>query len=268
MSRRARLLAWCWIFSSTCAAATVAADDTVARVGFDQRLHAVIPGGLHFRDESGADVRIAEYLNRSPLLLVFTYYGCSSLCPTVVGHLVETLDQAETTPAHPYQVIAVSIDPGDSPAIAAQKKSVYLSSRPHGRSGENWHLLTGSPANIAALANAAGFRYAYDVATHQYEHPAGFVVLTPQGTIARYFFGFDYTPRELAAALDGAAARRIASPVQRLLLLCFHIDSTTGKYDAAVLQALRWMAMAGIVSLVALYAAARRRERGNAARTK
>ena len=267
MTRRARLLAWCWILASTCAAAAVGADDIVARLGFDQRLHAVIPGGLHFRDERGTDVRIADYLDRSPLLLVFTYYGCSSLCPTFVGHLVETLERTETTSARRYQIIAVSIDPGDSPAIAAQKKSVYLSGAARVRS-EDWHLLTGSPANIAALADAAGFRYGYDVATHQYEHPAGFVVLTPRGTIARYFFGFDYTPRELAAALDEAAARRISSPVQRLLLLCFHIGSPTGKYDATVLRALRWMALAGIASLVALYVAARRRERRDAARTK
>jgi protein SCO1/2 len=251
-----RMLACCCAFVMACAAAAMAPENIPARVGFDQRLGAAIPPGLKFRDENGADVRLATYFGRSPSLLVFAYFGCSNLCPTVIGNLAEALDRAGNAAGSRYQVLVVSIDPGDSPGLAATKKAAYLSGAQRPDAGKGWHLLTGSPANIAALTDAAGYRYAYDGDVHQYAHPAGVVVLTPQGTIARYFFGFDYTPGELLAALDAAAAKRIDSPAQRLLLLCFHFEPA-GKYGPAVLGALRWSALAACLALAAAFAAAR-----------
>lgn len=254
-----RVLACCWVFAAACA--TAAPLDIAARVGFDQRLGAAIPPGLTFRDENGVELRLATYFGRSPLLLVFAYFGCSSLCPTVIGTLAGALDHAGIAAGSRYQVIVVSIDPGDSPALSSIKKTAYLSAALRLDTGNGWHFLTGSPANIAALADAAGYRYAYDVDAHQYAHPAGLVVLTPRGTIARYFFGFDYMPGELLAALDAAAAKRIDSPAQRLLLLCFHF-APAGKYSPTVLGALRWTALAACLALAAAFAAARRRARG------
>ena len=256
------MLACCGLFAAAaCVDATVATGGVADRIGFDQRLNRAIPPGLHFRDESGDDIRLSRYFGRSPLVLVFAYFGCSNLCPTVVGNLAANLDRAGAAAGTGYQVIVASIDPGDSPALAAIKKSAYLSGATRNDAGDRWHLLTGSPANIAALADAAGFRYVYDAATHQYAHPAGVVVLTPQGTIARYFFGFDFTPGELRSALDAAAARRIGSPVQRLLLRCFHFEPS-GKHSAAVLATLRWTALACLALAVALVFA-RRRTRGD-----
>ncbi|MGH8713193.1 MAG: SCO family protein [Casimicrobiaceae bacterium] len=254
------LLASFWVTGPACAAANLAAADIAGRVGFDQHLNAPIPPDLRFRDETGTPVRLGAYFGTSPLVLVFAYYGCSTLCPTVLGHLAATLDRGGPAPGAGYQVIVASIDPGDSPAVASARKAVYLPTASRPQTGKAWHLLTGSQASIAALARVAGFRYAYDAATHQYAHPAGIVVLTPRGTIARYFFGFDFTPAELRTALDAAAAQRIASPVQRLLLLCFHFDPA-GKYSATVMQALRWMALATLLALAAMLAAARWRRR-------
>jgi len=248
-----RMLA-CWlVFATACAAAQAPPRDIAARVGFDQHLGKPIPPGLTFHDDKGAAVQLGTYFGRSPLLLVFAYFGCSNLCPTVIGNLAGALEGDGA--AGPYQVIVVSIDPGDSPVLAAEKKSVYLSAAQ--RSGNRWHLLTGGPTDIAALAEAAGFRYAYDDASHQYAHPAGLVVLTPQGSIARYFFGFDYTPGELHAALEAAAERRIDSPAQRLLLLCFHF-APAGKYSSAILAALRWTVLAACIGLAVAFAAGRR----------
>jgi protein SCO1/2 len=229
------------------------------RVAFDQRLGAAIPPGLKFHDENGAEVRLAAYFGRSPLFLVFAYFGCSNLCPTVIGNLVGALGRAGIAAGSRYQVIVVSIDPGDSPALASIKKSSYLSAAQRTDAANRWHFLTGSPANIAALADAAGYRYAYDETAHQYAHPAGMVVLTPRGTIARYFFGFDYTPGELLAALDAAATKRVDSPAQRLLLLCFHF-APAGRYSPAVLGALRWTVLT-CVALAAAFAALRWRAR-------
>jgi protein SCO1/2 len=256
------LASCCLFFSASVAALTP--DDLTDRIGFDQRLNGAIPAGLHFRDENGADIRLGNYFGGSPLVLVFAYFGCSSLCPTVVGNLAASLDRTGMAAGTGYQVIVASIDPGDSPALAASKKSAYLSDTGEPDASAGWHLLTGSPANIAALADAAGFRYAYDAATHQYAHPAGMIVLTPQGSIARYFFGFDFTPSELRSALRAAAARQIGSPAQRLLLRCFHLEPS-GKHSAAVLALLRGAALAMCLALAAGWALARRSARGKSA---
>jgi protein SCO1/2 len=254
------MAACCWLICSACAATGLAPADRSDRIGFEQHLNADIPPGLHFRDEHGADVRLGTYFGRSPLVLVFAYFGCSSLCPTVVGNLAETLDRTGIAAGSRYQVIVASIDPGDSPVLAAMKKAVYLSGVSQMDADDGWHLLTGNPANIAALADAAGFRYTYDAVSHQYMHPVGVVVLTPHGTVARYFFGFDFTPNELISALDAAAAKRIGSPVQNLLLRCFHFEPE-GRHSVAVLRALRWTALATCLALAVAFVAARWRSR-------
>ena len=132
-------------------------------------------------------------------------------------------------------MIVVSINPHDTPAQAAAMKARYPgnTSPQAGR----WHFLTGDEPEIAELARAAGFRYAYDAASGQYAHAAGFLLLTPGGRISRYLFGFDFTSGQLEQAIGQAAARRIAAPVDQLLLLCFHYDPFTGRYSATAMAA-------------------------------
>ncbi|MDD5328612.1 MAG: SCO family protein [Sulfuricella sp.] len=228
-------------------------DELARRAGFEQHLNRAIPAELRFRDEAGRSVRLADYLGAAPAVLVFSYYGCANLCPTVIGNLAGRLGAITLPAAENPQVVVVSIDPADSPALAARMKARFI-----GRPGAaRLHLLTGDAASIARLADAAGFRYAYDTATHQYAHPAGIVLLTPQGRIARYLFGFDFTPGQLARALHEAAAQRIASPAERLLLLCFHYDPATGRYSATVLSVLQGLALALLAGLIAMVAVRR-----------
>ncbi|HJU24562.1 MAG TPA: SCO family protein [Casimicrobiaceae bacterium] len=207
-------------------------ETLAAQAGFTQRMGNVLPGALAFRDESGRAVRIADYYGDAPIVLVFAWFGCRTLCPTVIGNLAQSVAKAGIAPGR-YGVIVASIDPRDAPADAARMKR-----NPVVRDARAWHFLTGREDAIDALANAAGFRYAYDADTHQYAHPAGFVILTPDGRVSRYFFGFDFAPSELRDALRDAGNDAIASPVDRLLLLCFHF-APTGRYSADVLQALR-----------------------------
>ncbi|HEY2863869.1 MAG TPA: SCO family protein [Casimicrobiaceae bacterium] len=265
MKIHARVLALVsgWFLVSACAAATLSAQAVADRVGFDQHLDATLPLGLDFRDEAGRGVHLGDYFGAAPVVLAFAYYGCSSLCPTVVGHLVDTLDRSGLTPGRGYRVIVASIDPGDSPALASMKKATYLENAKRPHTAEAWHLLTGSEANISALTQAAGFRYAYDADAHQYAHPAGIIVLTPHGVIARYVFGFEATPEELRSALNDAAAQRIASPAERLLLLCFHF-APSGRYSTAILLALRWITLAMLLALLAWFTSRRRRKRADA----
>ncbi len=84
-----------------------------------------------------------------------------------------------------------------------------------------------------------GFSYAYDDALRQYVHPAGFLVATPEGRIARYFMGVRFEPRDVRLALVEASAGRIGSPTDRLLLLCSHFDPATGRYSGAAMTLVR-----------------------------
>ena len=258
--RRQAILLGCLLLWQSCQALAGTAADLAEKVGFDQHLNEALPLGLPFRDETGKSVRLGDYFGASPVILAFSYYGCGTLCPVVMGNLADKLVRLRLTGDRPLQVVIVSFDPGDSPALAATKKAALLKPAPH-RDEQDWHLLTGSSGEIDALTRAAGFRYVYDSATHQYAHPAGIVVVTPQGRISRYFFGFDFSARELRGALAKAADERIATPVQRLLLLCFHYDPATGKYSGTILETLRAMAALMLLAALAWLASRFQRER-------
>jgi protein SCO1 len=255
VSRLAALL--CALAFAPGAVAGITAADLPQRAGFEQRLGERVPATLTFRDESGARVRLSDYFGASPIVLVFAWYGCTTLCPTVVGNLVQSLDRS-ALPRGSYRVLVASIDPRDAPADARRMKRNWLATASRRDDARAWHLLTGDAADIATLTHAAGFRYAYDDDAHQFAHPAGIVLLTPRGTIARYFLGFDFTPAELGDAVRDAGAERVGSPVAQLLLLCFHF-APSGKYSADVLQALRIASAGLLLGGLALFVRARRR---------
>jgi protein SCO1/2 len=251
-----RALTWLLLAAlalATGALARVTPEQAASDVGFEQHLGARIPGSLVFRDEHGAGARLADYYGKAPMVLVFAWYGCSTLCPTVVGNLAQALERTGLARAD-YQVLVASIDPHDAPADASRMKRKHLATV----RGSAWHLLTGGERDIAALAQAAGFRYAYDEDTHQYAHPAGILLLTPRGTIARYFLGFDYTPAALREGLEAAANDEIASPADRLLLVCFHFGPG-GRYSATVLESLRIASVALALAAAGVALVRRRR---------
>jgi len=248
----------CALAFATPALAHLTPERAAQQAGFEQRLSQPVPGALAFRDESGRAVRLADFFGASPIVVVFAWYGCTTLCPTVIGNLAQALARSGLTSGS-YRVLVTSIDPRDAPADAQRAKQRYLADA-HVDAGA-WHLLTGNEAAIAAFTRAVGFRYAYDDAAHQYAHPAGIVLLTPQGTIARYLFGFGFTPAALRDGVDGAAASEIAGPVDRLLLLCFHF-TPAGRYSSAVLQALRAGGAGLLLAALAFAAVALRRTRG------
>ncbi len=234
-------------------------DGYAGRVRFDQHLNAAVPGQMRFQDESGREVRLQDFLGIAPVGLVFSYYRCTNLCPTVIRNLADRLAQGSAGPGRDLRVVVVSIDPSDSPASAAQAKLKDLDRVPLGERDARWHFLTAKAADVGELARTVGFRYAYDSTSHQYAHPAGFALLTPDGRISRYFFGFDYSAEQLADAIGQASARRIASPIDRLLLVCFHYDPLTGRYSATILTALRGMAVAMLIAAVPIGWLLRRR---------
>jgi protein SCO1 len=221
------------------------------RVGIDQRLDEQVPPELSFRDETGATVRLGDYFHSErPVILVLAYYRCPMLCTEVLNGLVDSLKAINFEMGRQYQVVTVSFDPKDSPEIAAQKKATYAGS--YGRSGveQGWHFLTGEQEEIKQLAEAVGFRYVYDPATDQYAHASGIMVLTPQGKLSRYFFGIEYPARDLRLALVESSAGKVGSPVDQLLLLCYHYDPATGRYTASAMFMVR---CGGVVTVLALF---------------
>jgi protein SCO1/2 len=233
-------------------------------VRIEQRLNEQISAGLEFRDEAGRTVRLGDYFGRKPTILVLAYYKCPKLCGLVLNGLRESLDLIEFDAGKQFQVVVVSFDPREKPALAAKKKEVYVSL--YGRPGaeEGWHFLTGDPEPIRQLCDAAGFFYAYDAKNDQYVHASAIMVLTPEGKLSRYFYGVKYVPSDVRLGLVEASERKIGTPVDSVLLYCFHYDPARGKYTADVMRFVRIGGAATVLGLVAMCAFLLRRERRQA----
>jgi protein SCO1 len=219
------------------------------KVGIDQKLNQTIPLNLTFHDENGSTVPLSSYFGQRPVILTLVYYQCPMLCTQVLNGLVSGLLPVKLDVGKDFDIVTVSIDPAETPAMARAKKDVYV--RRYGRqtTAEGWHFLTGEQANIAALASAVGYRYAYDANIKQYAHPSAVMVLTPEGRIAQYFYGIEYTPKDLRLGLVESSKGQIGTVVDQALLYCYHYDPTTGKYGAAVMNILR---LAGIATVMGM----------------
>ena len=245
--------------------ASVQAQETaggvVNQVGFDQKLGVQLPLDLRFRDESGRELTLGDLFGRRPVILAPVYYRCPMLCNQVLNGLTRSLKPLSLDAGKDFDVVAVSINPDETPELAAMKKLSYLEryDRPGSESG--WHFLTGEEASIAALTRAIGFRYTYNPRTKLFAHAAGVVVVTPDGRVARYFYGIDYPAKELQAVLEQARQGRVGSPIGRLLLLCYDYDAATGKYTLSILRLIRVLGTATAVALGSFLFVMFRRER-------
>jgi cytochrome c oxidase subunit 2 len=230
-------------------------------VHFDQRLDEQVPMDLNFRDESGQTVRLGDYFGKKPVILSLVYYECPMLCTQVLNGQVTSLRGIAFNVGEQFNVVTVSFNPRETPALAKAKKEMYLSR--YGRPGaeEGWHFLTGDPKAIASLADSVGFHYIYDALLNQYAHASGIMVLTPQGRISRYFYGIDYSPRDLRLGLVEASAGKIGTPVDQIMLLCYHYDAATGKYGVMVTNSLRIGGIIIVLLIVTLFFLLQRRVR-------
>jgi len=233
----------------------------VNQVGFDQSLGTQLPLNIRFRGDSGRELTLGDVFGRRPVILAPVYYRCPMLCNQVLNGLTRSLKPLSLGAGRDFDVVAVSIDPDETPELAARKKLSYLEryDRPGSESG--WHFLTGDEASIAALTRAIGFRYTYNPRTKLYAHAAGVVVVTPDGRIARYFYGIDFPAKDLQAELERARQGRVGSPTARLLLLCYDYDAATGKYTLSILRLIRVLGTATAVALGGFLLVMFRRER-------
>ncbi|HEY2802089.1 MAG TPA: SCO family protein [Chthoniobacterales bacterium] len=223
--------------------------DDLKRVGYDQHIGQPISPGLTFQEADKRTVAFRDLFNSKPTLLVLGYYQCPMLCTLINDGMIEALQELRFNVGRDFNVINVSIDPHETSEMAANKKKEYLTR--YGRPGaaKGWHFLTGDEQSIEQLANEAGFRYKYDPELHQYAHPSGFIVLTPDGTISRYFFGVNFEPAKLRTAIIAASNGQEGSIIHELVLLCCRYNPITGKYGALILTVLRGAGIATVLVL-------------------
>jgi protein SCO1 len=215
--------------------------------GVDQQLNHSIPLDLLFRDEHGKTVTLGEYFHRRPVILTLVYYNCPLLCTQVLNGLDRSLEQISMSIGKDFDVVTVSIDPTDQPSLAEAKQAVYVGMYNRPGAAQGWHFLTGEEAEIKQLAQAVGFRYAYDPDSKQYAHASAIMLLTPDGRLSRYFYGVRYPSRDMRLGLIDASGGKIGSPADEVLLFCYHYDPHTGKYGLLISRLLQ---LSGLATLL------------------
>jgi protein SCO1/2 len=234
--------------------------DLLKDVGIDQKLDQSIPLDIAFRDEHGNPVQLGQYFGEKPVILSLVYYNCPMLCTQVLNGLESSLKLIPMDIGKQFNVVTVSVDPTERPVLAEAKQALY--SGLYGRPGaaEGWHFLTGDEQQIKRLANAVGFRYAYDPASKQFAHASAIMVLTPKGKISRYFYGIQYPSRDLRLGLVEASEGKIGTPVDQVLLFCYHYDASTGKYGLLISRLIQAAAAATVLAIAGLILVLYRKE--------
>lgn len=229
-------------------------------VDFKPELNAPMPLDLPFRDEAGRDVKLGNYFGQKPVVLAFVYFDCPMLCDQVQQGVVGSLRMLSFNPGRDYEVVFVSFDDRDTPEKAAQKKATVMSRFRRPETAGGWHFLTGPRESIAAATNAANFHYRFDAKNDYFAHASGVMLLTPGGRISRYFYGVEYPGRDLRLGLVDASAGKIGSPIDHVLLFCYHYDPTTATYSASILKIMRLVAVLTVLGLVGAILIFRRRD--------
>lgn len=225
------------------------ASPVLSQVAFEQRLGQQLPLDALFRDESGRSVRLGDYFGKRPVILALVYYDCPMLCTQVLNGLLGALRAVKFNAGQEFDVVAVSFDARETPRLAADKKAIYVRryQRPGAEAG--WHFLTADQPAIDALTQAAGFRYAWDEKQKQFAHASGIIVVTPEGRLAQYYYGIEYSPKDLRLGLVEASRGKVGNLVDQVLLYCYHYDPATGRYGAVAMNIVR---LGGVITVLVL----------------
>ena len=248
------------------APAASAMPAVLRNVGFEPPLNGSVPLDLPFRDETGRSVQLRQYFGQKPVVLAFVYYGCPMLCDQVEQGVVGVLRMLSFNPGRDYEVVFVSFDSRETPEMAAEKKKRALAHFRRPETDSGWHFLTGSKESIEAATKAANFRFSFDAKNNLFAHASGVLLLTPDGHISRYFYGIEYPGRDMRLGLVDASAGKIGSPIDHVLLFCYHYDPAAAVYSASILKIIRLAGVLTILCLVGGILISRRRETLAAAR--
>ena len=229
-------------------------------VTFAQRLNQRLPLDATFKDETGTTVRLGDYFGAKPIVLAFVYYQCPMLCSQTLNGISSALKVVPFTVGQEFDVVIVSFDPRDTFETANAKKQAHLQHWGTRDTASGWHFLTGDEATIRRVTSAAGFTYQWDEESGQYAHVSGVLTLTPDGRLSRYFYGVEYSPKELRLALVESGEGKIGSPIEELLLYCFQYDPTRGRYGVVVMNLVRLGGLLTVALVVGFVLVMRRRE--------
>jgi protein SCO1 len=225
----------------------------LSKVFIHQRLDQQVPLDAVFRDENGATVKLGDYFGKRPVILAVVYYSCPMLCSEELNGLVSALEMVKFRPGKDFDIVAVSIDPSEGPELAAKKKAMYVKRYGHPETAAGWHFLTGQQPAIDDVAKAVGFGYARvpgpDGHLTQFAHASGIQILTPEGKLAQYYMGVEYSPKDLQLGLVEASHHKIGSPVDNILTYCYRYDPELNKHSVAVL---RIMQLGAVVTMFGL----------------
>jgi protein SCO1/2 len=221
-------------------------------VGIEQKLGEQLPLDAEFKDEHGQTVKLGQYFNKEkPVILALVYYECPMLCNEVLNGLTGSLKGVSFDAGKEFDVVAISFDAreNDIPGLAKNKEASYLKRYGREDTADGWHFLTGTQSEIDKVANAVGFKYYWDERTEQFAHAGGIMIATPDGKLARYFYGIDYAPKDLKFGIMESADGKVGNPAEQLFLYCYHYDPSTGTYGLAILRVLRIAAVFTILAI-------------------
>ncbi|HEX5352874.1 MAG TPA: SCO family protein [Rhodanobacteraceae bacterium] len=229
------------------------------RVGFDQQLGAHVPLHAVFHDANGKPVHLRDLMHGKPVLLVPGYFTCKNLCSIVRTGVAHGVRHTGFTPGKQFNVVLVSIDPGETPIDARHAQHMDAMNHPDA-DVRDWHYLTGPQSSIAPLMHSIGFRYFFDKRNHQFDHAVGVVVLTPHGTVSQYLFGVKFPSETLRLALVHASGGHVGNIVDQLLLLCCQYDTSTGRYTLTIHRIMQGLGISTALLLIGLVVVLRRSE--------
>jgi protein SCO1/2 len=229
------------------------APSLLSGVSITQRLNQPLPLNLSFTDDAGKQVELRDYFGKRPAILALVYYRCPMLCSEELDGLTSALEMVRFVPGKDFDIIVVSIDPTEGTDLAAAKKRTYLKRYGHPETANGWHFLTGTQPNIDALTQAVGFRYVKltvpGSTIAQYAHASAIQIVTPEGKLAQYYMGVEYSPKDMLLGLDEASSNRIGSPVDNILTYCYHYDPQTNTHSLIVARVVQ---LGGLLTLLLL----------------
>jgi protein SCO1/2 len=259
------LLVIIFLFSTLVPLRAELSDSELKEIAFNQNPGQQVPVETEFQDSTGNRVKLAKFFNgQKAVILVPGYFRCRMLCEGVSDGLIQALQATREVAGRDFRVVYISIDPAETNQAAAERKATWL--RRYGRTGSEVEFLHGDAAAISQITDAIGFHFRFDPGSREFAHPAGFVVLRPDGTIFRYFFGVSYSGEEVENALATAAApsRPPASKIEELVLLCFHYNPLHSRYGQLVMNSVRVLSIATMAGLVLLVIRRPKEKRGSA----
>ncbi len=223
------------------------------KVGVSQHLNQQLPMDAAFVDETGKPVVLGEYFGKKPAILTLVYYNCPMLCSEELDGLTGALEMVKLTPGKDFDVVVISIDPSETPALAATNKALYMKRYGRPETASGWHFLTGQRPAIDAVTNAVGFGYVRvpgpDGKLTQFAHASSIEIATPQGKLAQYYLGVEYSPKDMLLGLIEASGNKIGSPVANILTYCYHYDPQTNKQSLRIARVVQFGGMVTMAGL-------------------